>query len=87
MKTEPEMQLEISSNTDASGNMHANMILSARRALACLNYLSEHGISKSRFIAVGYGDKKPVNNCVQANNCTDSERAMNRRTEFKIIKQ
>jgi len=85
MKSSATMQIEISSNTDASGNVQSNMVLSARRALACLNYLTGKGISKSRFIAVGYGDKKMVNNCDRTSHCTEAEKAMNRRTEFKII--
>lgn len=87
MKALPAMEIEISSNTDASGSLKNNMVLSARRALACLDYFTSKGISKSRFIAVGYGDKKLVNNCAKASHCTDEEKAMNRRTEFKIIKQ
>ena len=87
MAERPELQLEISSNTDASGNLKSNMVLSAKRALACLDYLSEKGISKKRFIAVGYGDKKLVNNCGHVSDCTKEELARNRRTEFKIINE
>ena len=87
MKERPQLQLEISSNTDASGNLHSNMILSAKRALACLDYLSDKGISRNRFIAVGYGDKKQVNNCSRVNDCTKEEQALNRRTEFRIINE
>ena len=86
MKASPAVEMEISSNTDASGDLRSNMALSAKRSLACLNYLVGQGINKSRFIAVGYGDKMPVNNCLKVNNCTEAEKAKNRRTEFKIIK-
>ncbi len=86
MQASPAMQIEISSNTDATGSVKSNMVLSARRALACLNYLTGKGISESRFIAVGYGAKKQVNNCTQTNHCTEAEQAQNRRAEFKIIK-
>ena len=87
MKERPQLQLEISSNTDASGNLHSNMILSAKRALACLDYLSDKGISRNRFIAVGYGDKRQVNNCNHVNDCSKEEQALNRRTEFRIINE
>jgi outer membrane protein OmpA-like peptidoglycan-associated protein len=86
MQASSGMQVEISSNTDATGSVRTNMVLSARRALACLNYLTGKGISESRFIAVGYGDKKLLNNCSKTNPCTQAEQAQNRRTEFKIIK-
>ncbi len=86
MKQNPSVEMEISSNTDASGDLRSNMALSAKRSLACLNYLVTQGINKGRFIAVGYGDKMPVNNCIKVSNCTDVEKAKNRRTEFKIIK-
>ena len=87
MNASPGIEVEISSNTDASGNLKSNLVLSARRALACLGYLTSKGISKDRFIAVGYGDKKLINNCAKPTQCTDAEKALNRRTEFKIIKQ
>jgi len=84
MLAAPGAQVEISSNTDASGSLQANMKLSAKRALSCLNYLVEKGVDKSRFIAVGYGASKLVSNCI---NCTEAQQALNRRTEFKILKQ
>ncbi len=87
MSERKQLQLEISSNTDASGNLKSNMVLSAKRALACLDYLSSKGISRNRFIAVGYGDKKQVNDCSRVNNCTKEEQALNRRTEFRIINE
>ena len=87
MRANPSVEVEISSNTDATGDLRTNMALSAKRSLTCLNYLVSRGISKSRFIAVGYGAKNQLNNCAKPNHCTDAERAMSRRTEFKFIKQ
>jgi outer membrane protein OmpA-like peptidoglycan-associated protein len=62
------------------------VVLSARRAIACVDYLAERGIDRSRLIAVGYGDKKILNECEKEVPCPEPEQAVNRRTEFKVLK-
>ena len=70
--------------------MKYNDELSAKRAKSCVDYLVAHGISAKRMVAVGYGERKLVNNCACEGNvkstCTDAEHQKNRRTEFKILK-
>ncbi len=57
-----------------------NQKLSQRRAQAVVNYLIKHGITKSRLVAKGYGEEKPI-----ATNDTEDGRQKNRRTEFKVL--
>ena len=56
------------------------MKLSLNRAKAVYEYLVKKGISPSRLTYKGYGYDRPI-----ATNDTKSGRALNRRTEFKII--
>ncbi len=76
----PTLKVEIGGHTDNVGSSEHNAILSKKRALTIVKYLSDNGISISRLTAEGYGDSKPC-----ADNSTEQGRAKNRRTEFKII--
>ena len=86
MKTFPDMQVELSAHTDSRGKAAFNMQLSARRAASCVNYLEEKGIDKTHLIAIGYGEEKIRNRCKDGVDCTEDEHAVNRRTEFKVVK-
>ena len=76
------IKIEISGHTDSQGSDSYNEDLSQRRAQSVVDYLMEHGISKSRLEAEGYGEKKPI-----ATNETEEGRQKNRRTEFKVIEK
>ena len=80
LKDNPKLIIEISSHTDDVGTNEYNQKLSQARAESVVNYLIGHGIEKSRLIAKGYGEGKPI-----APNTTPEGRQKNRRTEFKII--
>jgi OmpA-OmpF porin, OOP family len=80
LKDNPKLIIEISSHTDDVGTNEYNQKLSQARAESVVNYLISHGIDKSRLIAKGYGEGKPI-----APNSTPEGRQKNRRTEFKII--
>jgi OOP family OmpA-OmpF porin len=43
-------------------------------------YFVSRGVSSSRLISIGYGESRPI-----GDNSSSSGRAMNRRTEFKLI--
>jgi outer membrane protein OmpA-like peptidoglycan-associated protein len=77
----PEIEIEISAHTDASGGDDYNMSLSQKRAQSAVDYLISKGISAERLIAKGYGKTRPV-----ADNETEEGRAKNRRVEMKILK-
>ena len=57
-----------------------NNSLSKLRAQSVTNYLIIKGIVKSRLLATGYGEEKPI-----STNETEEGRQANRRTEFKVL--
>ncbi len=74
------LRIEISGHTDNVGSDAINQKLSENRAKAVVNYLTSKGIDPSRLISKGYGKTQPI-----ATNNNEEGRALNRRTEFKII--
>ncbi len=76
----PEMIVEISSHTDDQASDSYNNTLSQKRAEGVVKYLIGKGIQPERLQSHGYGETKPI-----ADNKTDEGRALNRRTEFKIL--
>lgn len=82
MLDNPTIQIRIQGHTDNIGDTQSNQILSQNRAEAVANYLKQKGISSTRLSAIGFGETKPI-----ASNKTSKERALNRRTEFVIIRQ
>ena len=72
----------IEGNTDNVGNRAANVALSKVRAQAVQTYLVErHRLEPTRFLVTGNGPDVPV-----ADNKTLQGRELNRRTDFKILK-
>lgn len=80
MKNNPKMRVEIGGHTDNQGGREHNMQLSRNRAKAVYDYLVSKGIKSDRIRYRGYAYDKPI-----ATNETVEGRAMNRRTEFKIM--
>lgn len=85
MKEKPLIKIEISSHTDARGSDTSNQSLSQRRAESVVNYLVGKGISRSRLLATGYGEKRLINRCADGVDCTEEEHQKNRRTEFRVL--
>ena len=82
----PAFIIELSSHTDGIGSDEGNMKLSQARAESCVAYLISKGIAKDRMVAKGYGKTKPkVPNTTEDGKDDPAGRAINRRTEFKII--
>ncbi len=75
-----KIKIEISGHTDNIGTSAHNNILSENRAKSVYDYLVAKGIDKARMTYKGYGFNKPI-----ATNDTEAGRALNRRTEFKVI--
>ncbi|HXB13136.1 MAG TPA: OmpA family protein, partial [Bacteroidia bacterium] len=85
MKTNPNMKVEISGNTDSKGGMEYNQNLSEERAQAVVTRLTENGISADRMKAKGYGKTMPVAANQKANGKDNpTGRQLNRRVELKI---
>lgn len=74
------MKIEIGGHTDNQGSKEHNVALSQNRSNAVMQYLIEHGIAKERLSCKGYGMSAPI-----STNETEKGRALNRRTEFKIV--
>ncbi|NPC53219.1 OmpA family protein, partial [Corallococcus exiguus] len=75
-------KMRIEGHTDSMGNDTANLKLSQKRADAVMAQLLKRGIDPGRMEAVGFGETKPV-----APNNTKAGRALNRRTEFNVVRQ
>jgi len=77
----PNLEIEIGGHTDNIGSVAYNLELSRERAKAVTLYLVSKGIRISRIKFKGYGRSIPI-----ASNETEEGRQLNRRVEFKIIK-
>jgi outer membrane protein OmpA-like peptidoglycan-associated protein/tetratricopeptide (TPR) repeat protein len=76
----PKMKIELSGHTDNVGGKDYNQALSENRAKTVYDYLAAHNISPERLAYKGFGDNKPIDT-----NDTETGRANNRRTEFKVV--
>ena len=76
----PEISIELSSHTDSRNNDNYNMNLSKQRAKSAVNYVILRGVDRSRLMARGYGESKPI----IPDASTEEEHQRNRRTEFKV---
>ncbi|MBL4703104.1 MAG: PD40 domain-containing protein, partial [Flavobacteriales bacterium] len=81
LMSNPEIKVELGGHTDSDGEEKDNQILSENRAKACVDYITSKGIDSSRMSHHGYGESEP-----RVKNDTKEHKAMNRRTEMKIIK-
>jgi outer membrane protein OmpA-like peptidoglycan-associated protein len=80
LQSNPLTKIEISGHTDNQGNKVKNIALSQNRAKAVMDFLVSKGIAKERLTAKGYADEQPI-----SSNNDEAGRALNRRTEFKIV--
>lgn len=81
LQNTPNATVELSGHTDNKGEEETLTTLSESRAKAVKEYLVENGIEETRVTTVGYGASMPI-----ADNETEEGRALNRRTEIKIVK-
>jgi outer membrane protein OmpA-like peptidoglycan-associated protein len=82
LKVNKNMAIEINGFTDNIGNDIANQLLSENRAKEVCELLVSYGLASDRLSYNGYGEQFP-----RVDNASDSNRAQNRRTEFRIIRQ
>jgi outer membrane protein OmpA-like peptidoglycan-associated protein len=73
-------RIEIGGHTDNVGKAASNITLSMERAKSVMAYIISKGIDANRLTAKGYGSSVPVES-----NATAAGRAINRRTEVKIL--
>lgn len=79
----PDFSLKIDGHTDSDGNAEQNLKLSQDRATAIKEYLVEFGkLDANRIKATGYGSSQPI-----VEEKTESDKQLNRRVEFNIVKK
>lgn len=76
------IKIELSGHTDNTGSLSKNKNLSENRAKAVFLALIERGIDRNRLSFKGYASSKPI-----GDNTNEKGKALNRRTEFKIIEK
>ncbi len=59
LQINPDVKIELRAHTDYRGSEKANLKLSQGRANSVVKYLVEHGISRDRLVAKGYGESEP----------------------------
>ena len=67
----------VAGHTDNVGARDMNLGLSRQRAEAVIEWLAGHGVERSRLVAAGFGDTRPV-----AQNADDEGRQKNRRVDL-----
>lgn len=83
----PNIEIEMSAHTDSKGADEYNMVLSDNRARSVMEYILSKGIAASRIVSHGYGETKPVvPNANPDGSDNPDGRQLNRRVEFKILK-
>jgi outer membrane protein OmpA-like peptidoglycan-associated protein len=90
LNNNPKMKIELSAHTDSRGSDAYNSKLSQERAQSCVDYLVGKGVSKTRLVAKGYGEKQLIITDAEIEKlisevAKEAEHQKNRRTEFKII--
>ena len=80
LKENPTVVVSIQGHTDDKGDAVENQLLSENRAKGVVTYIATKGISKERLKYEGFGEAKP-----KVPNNSDSNRALNRRTDIMIV--
>jgi len=84
MQDFPKIKVDIRSHTDSRHSYQYNEELSEKRAQSTKNWLVSKGISPDRLTAKGYGEYQLLNHCKDRVQCSETEHAINRRSEFII---
>ncbi|HMK05640.1 MAG TPA: OmpA family protein [Ferruginibacter sp.] len=83
----PNIEIEMSAHTDSKGADEYNLVLSDNRARSVREYILSKGIAATRIISQGYGETQPVAGNNNPDGTDNPEgRQLNRRVEFKILK-
>ena len=78
----PTLKIQINGHTDSDGKAADNLRLSENRAKSVIDYLNSKNIVATRLSSKGHGATSPL-----ADNTTEEGKALNRRTEMKVIGQ
>jgi outer membrane protein OmpA-like peptidoglycan-associated protein len=87
LEENPAIEIEMSAHTDSHGSDEYNLKLSDNRARSVMEYILSNGIAPGRITSHGYGETMPVAPNSNADGSDNPEnRQLNRRVEFKILK-
>lgn len=78
----PQLRVEVEGHTDNVGRETVNDKISQRRAGAVKTYLTSRSVPETRLVAVGYGQRRPIES-----NDSAQGRQRNRRVHFNVITQ
>jgi OOP family OmpA-OmpF porin len=81
LNSNPKVEIELEGHTDNRGDMKKNLVLSQQRVDKIKAYLVSKGISQKRIKGKGFGGSKPI-----ATSDSEEARRLNRRVEFRILK-
>ncbi|RBN48922.1 OmpA family protein [Flavobacterium psychrolimnae] len=84
MSQNDAIKIHVKAHTDSRGTNEYNLDLSDRRAQSTVAYIISKGINSDRILGTGYGESLPKIDC--QDKCTELEYALNRRSEFMIVK-
>jgi len=79
------LKIEIQVFTDTRNDPEFSLAITQKRADVIKKYLIHNGVNADNLIAKGYGDNYILNKCKPFVKCTESEHAINRRVELKIL--
>jgi outer membrane protein OmpA-like peptidoglycan-associated protein/tetratricopeptide (TPR) repeat protein len=83
----PEIRLAIASHSDSRGSSSINLKLSQDRSNAIQSYLLKGGVSQATIIeALGYGEEKLANKCINGAYCLDFLHKQNERSLIKVMR-
>jgi len=80
LKQHNKARIAIMAHTDDGGDESANLQLTEQQAQAVAAYLQQQGVAGNRLVSEGYGSDLPL-----AQNVTESDRALNRRIELRLL--
>ncbi|HTF30120.1 MAG TPA: OmpA family protein, partial [Flavitalea sp.] len=87
MQASPSQRLMVNGHTDTRGSDAYNLQLANERVESCIQYLVKKGIAKERFTGSAYGECCPVARETVNGKDDPKARWMNRRVEFRWLKE
>ncbi len=81
LQANPKVEIELEGHTDNRGDRVKNQLLSQDRVDKVKEYLVSKGINARRIKGKGFGGSRPI-----AKNDTEEARRLNRRVEFRIVR-
>jgi outer membrane protein OmpA-like peptidoglycan-associated protein len=84
MSQNEKLKIYVKSHSDSKGDDKYNLNLSDKRAKATVQYVISKGIDPARISGKGYGETELKIDC--KNKCNEEQNAINRRSEFLLVK-